>query len=56
MLLNNQSHNYDNELYEKTRKLMDNEKYLGNSNKKYNIILDEKNRINLNIKANSEEQ
>ena len=56
MLLNNQRHNYDNELYEKTRKLMDNEKYLGNSNKKNNIILDEKNRINLNIKANSEEQ
>ena len=56
MLLNNQRHNYDNELYEKTRKLMDNEKYLGNSNKKNNIILDEQNRINSNIKANSEEQ
>lgn len=62
MILNNNrinnihKYNCDNGLYDKTRKLMNNNNYLGLDNNINNIDYKEKQRINMNIDSNLEEK
>ena len=56
MLLNNKKNNYDNALYEKTKKIMDNDNYLENSNKKNNIDYEGKRKNNYVMDYNYNEQ